>query len=270
MKNSSSHVLVGNLARKERGKDGKLRRFVLTVTACSLSLFFCQCSTISSDKSSKVVVSVKEQKLAVYRDGNMVKKYSVSTSKFGEGDKPGSYKTPLGTMKVAEKIGGDAPKGAVFKSRRRTGEILKPNAPGRDPIVSRIIWLTGTESKNKHAYQRCIYIHGTAEESKIGKPVSYGCIRMRSRDVISLYRKIGEGTEVEVVRGRLPGSMLQAAMAPAIAAATAFGKSQEQEQEQAPAVPVPPSLAQVDWRPTLILTSGGGSSWSTPASGLDR
>lgn len=243
-----------------------LKPFILSSMACVTLLFFCQCSTVSTGKSAKIVISVKEQKLALYKEGKLVKKYSVSTSKFGEGDKPGSYRTPLGTMKVAEKIGGDAPRGAVFKSRKRTGEVLRPNAPGRDPIVSRIIWLKGTEGRNRNAYQRCIYIHGTAEENKIGKAVSYGCIRMRSRDVISLYKKIGTGTEVEVIRGHLPGSMLQTTIAPAIAMAAAIGKSNE----QAPAVRVPPSLAYVDRRPSLVLSSDGGSSWSTPASTLSR
>ncbi|NOY00933.1 MAG: L,D-transpeptidase [Verrucomicrobia bacterium] len=234
--------------------------------SCVTLLFFCQCASVSTGKSSRVVISVKEQKLALYKDGNLVKKYPVSTSKFGEGDKPGSYRTPLGTMKVAKKIGGDAPKGAVFKSRQRTGEVLKPNSPGRDPIVSRIIWLTGTEKRNRHAYERFIYIHGTAEESKIGQVASYGCIRMRSRDVINLYKKIGTGTEVEVVRGQLPGSMLQTTIAPAIAMAKSIANGDEQE---AP-VRVPPSLAYVDRRPALILSSDGGSSWSTPASSLGR
>lgn len=243
-----------------------LKRFVLAGMSCATLLLFCQCSTVSTGKSTRVVISVKEQKLALYKEGNLVKKYPVSTSKFGEGDKPGSYRTPLGTMKVAEKIGGNAPKGAVFKSRQRTGEVLRPNAPGRDPIVSRIIWLTGTEGRNKNAYKRCIYIHGTAEERTIGRAASYGCIRMKSRDVISLYKKIGSGTEVEVVRGHLPGSMLQTTIAPALAMAASITKPDEQSAQ----VRVPPSLAYVDRRPSLILSSGGGSSWSTPASDQNR
>jgi len=244
----------------------QLKRIVFVSSAGVAMLFFCQCSTISPDKDSKVVVSVKEQKLALYRDGKLVGKYPVSTSKFGEGDEPGSYRTPLGTMKVVEKIGGSAPKGAVFKSRRRTGEVLSPNAPGRDPIVSRILWLAGTESRNQNAYQRCIYIHGTAEESTVGQVASYGCIRMKSRDVIHLYRKVGTGTEVEVVKGSLPGSMLQATIAPALAAVSAITKPDEQPE----AVRVPPLLAKQRRTPTLVLSSYGGSSWTTPAYGLDR
>ncbi len=246
-----------------------LRRILLASSACAVLVLFCQCSTFPPGTASKVVVSVKEQKLAVYQDGKLRHKYPVSTSKFGEGDEPGSYRTPLGTMKVAQKIGDNAPKGAVFKSRRRTGEILRPNAPGRDPIVSRILWLAGTESHNKNAYRRYIYIHGTAEESKVGQAASYGCIRMKSRDVIRLYRKVGEGTEVEVVRGSLPGSMLQTTIAPALAAVNAIAKPEEQPE----AVRVPtPSAKPRRTSPTLVLSTygDGGSSWTTPSYGLDR
>ena len=151
----------------------------------------------------QVMVSVADQRMVVL-DGDQVEKvYPISTSKYGLGDRPGSKCTPLGTMKVAKKIGRNAPAGAVFKSRRRTGEILPPNAPGRDPIVTRILWLRGTESQNRNAYRRYIYIHGTPEEWRIGRRASYGCIRMRSKDIIDLYRRIGVGTEVTVVPGSL-------------------------------------------------------------------
>ena len=106
-------------------------------------------------------------------------------------------------MKVAKKIGRGAPSGAVFKSRRRTGEVLPPNAPGRDPIVTRILWLSGLEPRNRNAYSRYIYIHGTPEEWRIGSPASYGCIRMRSDDVIDLYNRIRTGTKVTVVQDSL-------------------------------------------------------------------
>lgn len=135
--------------------------------------------------------------------GRPVKTYKISTSKFGLGDRHRSNRTPLGTMQVAKKIGGGAPLGAVFKSRRRTGEVLKPNAPGRDPIVTRIMWLKGAERKNQNAFGRYIYIHGTPEERFIGRPMSYGCIRMKSRDVIDLYRRVGVGAKIKVVPGHL-------------------------------------------------------------------
>jgi lipoprotein-anchoring transpeptidase ErfK/SrfK len=80
---------------------------------------------------------------------------------------------------------------------------LRPNAPGRDPIVSRILWLQGTQYKNRNAYRRYIYIHGTPEEWRVGSPASYGCIRMKSRDVIDLYQRVGVGAEVRIIRGSL-------------------------------------------------------------------
>ena len=103
-----------------------------------------------------------------------------------------------------------APSGAVFKSRQPTGEIIKPDSPGRDPIVSRIMWLRGMEKTNKNAYSRCIYIHGTAEEKNIGKPVSYGCIRMTSKDVIDLFSKLPIGTRVLVTKADLPSHVTPA------------------------------------------------------------
>jgi len=164
--------------------------FILAgITALSLS----SCSS-SGDSSSRMVVSVKDQTMLLTQKGKPVKTYKVSTSKFGLGDRRSSNRTPLGTMVVAKKIGTRAPSGAVFKSRKRTGEILKPNAPGRDPIVTRIMWLKGSERRNQNAFSRYIYIHGTPEERYIGRPKSYGCIRMKSDDVIDLYRRIGVGT----------------------------------------------------------------------------
>jgi hypothetical protein len=115
----------------------------------------------------------------------------------------GSYGTPLGTHEVAKKIGDGQPKGMKFASRRPTGEIVQPNAPGRDPIVSRILWLKGLESSNRNSFRRCIYIHGTTEEWRIGTPASYGCIRMRSNDVVNLYRTIGVGAKVQIVNAPL-------------------------------------------------------------------
>lgn len=168
--------------------------------AGSLFLPLSSCSNVV-DTRSQMIVSVKDQTLLLTQDGVPVKTYKVSTSKYGLGDVHRSCQTPLGTMRVAKKIGNGAPAGAVFKSRRQTGEVLRPNAPGRDPIVTRIMWLQGTETCNRHAFERYIYIHGTPEEKNIGSPASYGCIRMTSADVIDLYNRIGVGAEVCVVRG---------------------------------------------------------------------
>jgi lipoprotein-anchoring transpeptidase ErfK/SrfK len=154
---------------------------------------------------AEIVVSVAEQKLALVRGGEVLRKYPISTSRFGVGDRYGSYRTPLGRLEISEKIGGRLPAGAVLKHRNATGEVLPPNAPGRDPIVSRILWLSGREPGNRNAYARCVYIHGTPDEKHLGRPVSYGCIRMRSVDVIELYAATPVGTQVSILPGKLPG-----------------------------------------------------------------
>jgi lipoprotein-anchoring transpeptidase ErfK/SrfK len=159
-----------------------------------------------------VVVSVPDQTLALVDKGVVTARFPVSTSKFGLGDNPNSYATPLGSMEIASKIGGNAPLGAVFKSRKLTGEVLPPNAAGRDPIVTRILWLRGLEKGNARAYSRNIYIHGTPVEKLIGRPVSYGCIRMRSRDVASLFGAVNVRTKVAVLNTRLNRAVAQATL----------------------------------------------------------
>ena len=153
---------------------------------------------------NEVIDSVKEQKLMLLQNGAKVATYPVSTSKFGLGDGYGTMATPVGAMAVAQKIGDHAPIGAVFHRRRFTGEILKPNAPGRDPIITRILWLRGLEASTARAFPRCIYIHGTPQEKMIGKPASYGCIRMKSKDVTDLYSQLPVGSVVQVVTDKLP------------------------------------------------------------------
>ncbi len=165
------------------------------ITACLLSLF-ASCATV--DNRHQVIVSVPDQRMALLQDGAPFATYPVSTSKFGLGDLPGTSWTPLGKLQIVEKIGDGAPSGAAFKNRRPTGEIVPPDAPGRDIIVSRILWLRGQESQNALAYGRYIYIHGTPEERNIGLPTSYGCIRMRSADVIELFNTVGRGAKVEI------------------------------------------------------------------------
>lgn len=178
---------------------------LLTLALVYAAMSFGSPSAAQADTS--VVVSVRDQQLTIVKDGTRLATFPVSTSKFGLGDRPRSYGTPLGTMQIAEKIGSGAPIGSVFKHRQRTGEILRPNAPGRDPIVTRILWLRGLESKNSQAYARNIYIHGTAEERKIGRPASYGCIRMRSRDVVRVFDSVPVGTRVEVINAPLRNAL---------------------------------------------------------------
>ena len=154
--------------------------------------------------ASRVIISVRDQKLMVVENGLKLATYPVSTSKFGLGDAWGRMTTPLGFLQVVQKIGDHAPVGAVFHNRRFTGEIIRPNAPGRDPVITRIMWLRGLEASNAHAFSRCIYIHGTPEEKFIGRPASYGCIRMKSSDVAALYNQVPLGAVVQIVSDKLP------------------------------------------------------------------
>ena len=170
-----------------------------------LALFISSCA--APDTRHQIVISTREQKLALLDRGNLMAIYPVSTSKFGLGDWRGSRYTPLGQLEIAEKIGDNSPPGAVFKDRRRTGEIVLPNSPGRDPIVTRILWLRGLEPQNANAFTRDIYIHGTPEERLIGTPASYGCIRMRSSDIIDLYDIVGIGAAVTIVNGSLASAI---------------------------------------------------------------
>ena len=194
------------------GRDGALRGVAAaTAVRCPYHLLllvaFFIASCTAPDTRHQIVISTREQKLAVLDRGNLMAIYSVSTSKFGLGDWRGSRFTPLGQLQIAEKIGGDAPPGAVFKDRRRTGEIVPPDSPGRDPIVTRILWLRGLEAQNSNAFTRDIYIHGTPEERLIGTPASYGCIRMRSSDIISLYGIVGVGAVVSIVNTSLASAI---------------------------------------------------------------
>ena len=154
--------------------------------------------------SYRLIISIRDQKLMFMENGGRVAIYPVSTSKYGLGDFRGKMTTPLGYLMVAKKIGDNAPVGAVFHHRRLTGEVLQPNAPGRDPVTTRIIWLTGLEAQNAQAFHRGIYIHGTPEEKTIGRPASYGCIRMKSTDVAVLYNEVPLGALVQITQDRLP------------------------------------------------------------------
>lgn len=153
----------------------------------------------AGDRRHHLIVSVPDQTMLVLRDGNPIAAYPISTSKFGLGDQPGSYRTPTGEFRVRKKIGDGLPLGAVIKSRRPTGEVLPVNAPGRDPIVTRILWLDGREPHNRNAFDRYIYIHGSPDELNIGRPASFGCVRMRSSDIIALYEYVGTGARVSII-----------------------------------------------------------------------
>jgi lipoprotein-anchoring transpeptidase ErfK/SrfK len=143
-----------------------------------------------------------------YPDGDvLIRQYPVSTAANGVGEQTGSHCTPRGRHRIAEKIGADAPLGTAFKSRVPTGEIWTPELdaefPGRDWILTRILWLEGLEPGTNQggsvdSHGRFIYIHGTNEEHKLGTPASHGCIRMKNEDVAELFKLVPVGTEVRI------------------------------------------------------------------------
>jgi lipoprotein-anchoring transpeptidase ErfK/SrfK len=153
---------------------------------------------LTASTAAEMVVSIPDQTLALVDGEKVLARYRVSTSKFGNGDNVGSYRTPLGTLFVSGKFGDHLPIGTVIKNRVPTGEVIAVDAPNRDAIISRVIWLRGMEEQNTAAHDRGIYIHGTPEERYIGKPFSFGCIRMRSRDVIALYDSVHIGMHVTI------------------------------------------------------------------------
>jgi lipoprotein-anchoring transpeptidase ErfK/SrfK len=145
----------------------------------------------------KIQVSVKAQCLTLRSGKKKVADYPVSTSRFGLGSEEGSFKTPTGKFRVAEKIGEGTPSGTVFKSRKPvkpTKKMLRDD----DLVMTRILWLDGLEPRNANTHARYVYIHGTNHEDEIGTPQSHGCIRMRNADVIELFERVEEGTPVEI------------------------------------------------------------------------
>ncbi len=200
MKTQGGSRLPGpiNFGRDQRTQPSRSESAVHLARLALLAVALALTSCATKDTAHHIIISAKDQRLALLENGNLITTYPISTSKFGLGDAPGSYRTPLGEMEIADKVGDGAPSGAVFKDRRRTGEVVGVDARGRDPIVTRIIWLRGRERQNARAFARNIYIHGTPEERNIGRPASYGCIRMRSNDVIQLYSLVGNGARVTV------------------------------------------------------------------------
>ena len=156
----------------------------------------------------KIEISIPEQTL-VLRDGKRkaVRTYSVSTAKKGPGEKNGSLQTPRGRHIVRAKIGAGQPLNAVFVRRRPTGEVWSPELhgryPGRDWILTRILWLSGCEpGKNRlgdvDTMRRYIYIHGSPDSAEMGKPGSIGCIRMRNADIVELFDLVAPYTPVDI------------------------------------------------------------------------
>src|SRR6516162_441395 len=146
---------------------------------------------------TRIDISLKDQRLTLMRDGEQLRSYPISSSRFGIGTEEGSNKTPLGNFRIAEKIGHGAAPGTIFKYRIPLG----PNDPlpeTQDFVTTRILWLDGLDEVNANTRGRFIYIHGTKHEEKIGRPDSCGCIRMRNADVIELFDLVNETTQVVI------------------------------------------------------------------------
>jgi len=150
-----------------------------------------------------IVIDVARQELRL-PDGA---RYAVSTAKNGVGEQNGSFCTPRGRHIVRAKIGAGQPLGAVFVRRRPTGEVWSPELhakyPGRDWMLTRILWLSGCEVGrnrlgNVDTMRRMIYIHGAPESAEMGKPGSHGCIRMRNADIVELFERVPPYAEVEI------------------------------------------------------------------------
>ncbi len=140
--------------------------------------------------------------------GALLKRYAVSTAANGAGEENGSYCTPRGRHIIRAKIGAGQPVNAVFVKRRPTGEIYTPELgaafPGRDWILTRILWLSGCEPGfnrlgNRDTMRRYIYLHGTPDSTVLGKPGSKGCVRLRNADLLELFDQVAVGTEVNLL-----------------------------------------------------------------------
>jgi len=147
-----------------------------------------------------LIVSIADQTVSLFEQGKFIKTLPCSTSRFGLGQIEGSNKTPLGLHRIAEKIGAGEPAGTVFKARKIVGHVSQPEWADAK-ITTRIMWLEGLEpglnqGGNVDSHARYIYIHGTADQSSIGKPASCGCIHLADADIIPLFDSLPSGTFV--------------------------------------------------------------------------
>ncbi len=157
----------------------------------------------------KINIHIATQTLDLLDDaGHLLRRFAVSTGANGAGEESGSYCTPRGRHIIRAKIGAGQPVNTVFVQRRPTGEIYTPQLgaqhPGRDWILTRILWLSGCEAGYNRlgscdTMRRYIYIHGTPDETPLGKPGSKGCVRMRNAELLELFDLVPVGTEVNLL-----------------------------------------------------------------------
>jgi lipoprotein-anchoring transpeptidase ErfK/SrfK len=157
----------------------------------------------------RIEINLAQQTLKLLDEaGGLVRSYPVSTSKNGPGEIKDSYCTPRGRHIIRAKIGAGAAENTIFIGRRPSGEAYTPELgerhPGRDWILTRILWLSGCESgfnrlRNVDTMRRYIYIHGSPDSAQMGRPGSIGCIRMHNRDIVELFDQVAPGTPVEIL-----------------------------------------------------------------------
>ena len=170
--------------------------------------FFCRTAGKAGGVAVPIRISIGEQSLTLLDDsGAVLRRYAVSTASNGAGERSGSYCTPRGRHLIRAKIGGGQPENAVFVGRRPTGEIYSPalgsQFPGRDWMLTRILWLSGCERGHNRlgcvdTMRRFIYIHGSPDSATMGIPGSHGCIRMRNADLVELFDLVPTYTPVEI------------------------------------------------------------------------
>ena len=177
------------------------------ILALIYSILFIPNHSLAQTSQCNLRVSVSEQLLRLYEGDSLKETYSISTSKYGEGSYKNSNKTPLGLHHIEQKIGRGVPLGTIFKSRKNTNKkaqiYIDATDVKEDLVTSRILWLKGLEEgKNLggdvDSFERYIYIHGTNEEGLIGRKASHGCIRMKNKDVISLFDRVSQGDKVYI------------------------------------------------------------------------
>tara|TARA_B100000900_G_scaffold240484_1_gene204499 strand:+ start:1670 stop:2251 length:582 start_codon:yes stop_codon:yes gene_type:complete len=163
---------------------------------------------LETDFDEILFISIDNQKMYHFKKRKIISTYIISSSKYGVGNQSGSNKTPTGLHIIKNKIGDRTPKNGRMVGRIYTGEIAKiyrdKTISDTDDITSRILWLSGLENglnkgKNIDSYRRYIYIHGTSEEGRLGTQSSHGCIRMKNKDIIDLYKKVEVGTLVLIL-----------------------------------------------------------------------
>lgn len=157
----------------------------------------------------KIIIHIPTQTLELFdASGKLMRRYLVSTGANGVGEENGSYCTPRGKHVIRARIGAGQPENTVFVKRRPTGEIYTPELgaqhPGRDWILTRILWLSGCEPGYNRlgscdTMSRYVYIHGTPDSVELGKPGSRGCVRMRNAELVELFEVVRVGTPIEII-----------------------------------------------------------------------